>query len=176
MHSGSSSAASAKLLHELQVHKIELELQNEALVEALNECDELRMKYYDLYDFAPVAYLTLTSMGAILEANLEATKMLGQTRGKLLNRRLQEFFDASVLPDVQQFFSALCEGTQKISVPSLLLADQKPLPRYVDAQGRVYVDPLSHVKRVRVVLMDVTALKMATDDVVHSVSSFGHLT
>jgi PAS domain S-box-containing protein len=166
----------ARLLHELQVHKVELEMQNEALVEALNEADELRMKYHDLYDFAPVAYLTLTSMGAILEANLEATKMLGLTRGKLLNRRLQEFFDPGALPYIQQFFSDLCESTQKVTVQSLQLVDKKPIPRYIDAQGRVYIDPLSHVKRIRIVLMDVTALKMATDDVFKIVSNFGDLT
>lgn len=172
----SCNADPVRLLHELQVHKVELEMQNEALVEALNEADALRMKYHDLYDFAPVAYLTLTTLGAILEANLEATKMLGLTRGKLLNRRLQEFFDPRALPQIQQFFSELFEGTQKICAQSLPLADKKPIPRYVDAQGRTYIDPMSHVKRIRVVLTDVTALKMATDDVFNIVTNFGDLT
>lgn len=172
---GPGTLDAAKLLHELQVHQVELELQNEALVEALNESDQLRMKYYDLYDFAPVAYLTLTSMGAILEANLEATKMLGLTRGKLLNRRLHEFFDTTSLNRVHEFFSSVCEGTQKIGARSLMLLDQQPMPRYVDLQGRIYVDPFSQVKRIRVVLMDVTALKLATDDVVKTISGFGDL-
>jgi PAS domain-containing protein len=175
LEAGHGKADPTKLMHELQVHQVELEMQNEALVEALNEADELRMKYHDLYDFAPVAYLTVTTMGSILEANLEATKMLGLSRGKLLNRRLQEFFDPTALPEVHQFFSSLTATTQKINARCLLLLDDKPIPHYVDAQGRIYVDPLSHVKRIRVVLMDVTALKLATDDVVNVISGFGDL-
>jgi PAS domain S-box-containing protein len=175
-YGGQERADQAKLLHELQVHKVELEMQNEALVEALNEADELRTKYHDLYDFAPVAYLTLTSMGAILEANLEATRMLGLTRGKLLNRRLQEFFDPSALSELQQFFSELGDTTQKIKVQSLLLMEKMPIPRYVDGQGHVYVDPASQVRRIRVVLMDVTALRMATDDASNIITNFGELT
>lgn len=170
-----SSADRTKILHELQVHQIELEMQNEALVEALNEADVLRIKYHDLYDFAPVAYLTLSTMGVILEANLEATKMLGLTRGKLLNQRLQEFFDPCARPDIQQFFSEMFEDSQKVCVKSLMLRNKRPMPRYVDGQGRVYADPLSNINRIRVVLTDVTALKMATDDVLNVVTNFGDL-
>ena len=79
-------------------------LSGETLLENPAECDALRLKYHDLYDFAPVAYLTLNTMGNILEANLEATKMLGLNRVKLVNHRLQEFFDASALPAVNKFF------------------------------------------------------------------------
>ena len=57
-----------------------------------------------------------------------------------------------------------------------MLVEKKPVPRYIDGQGRVYIDPTSQVKRIRVVLMDVTALKMATDDVSNVITNFGDLT
>src|SRR5271157_2413928 len=58
------------VLHELQVHQIELELQNQELQQAQVEAEEARNKYFDLYELAPVAYLTLDKKGEIIEINL----------------------------------------------------------------------------------------------------------
>ena len=66
-----------KLIHELQVHQIELEMQNEALAETFAQVDALRAKYQDLYEFAPVGYLTLSTEGGILELNSRAASLLG---------------------------------------------------------------------------------------------------
>jgi PAS domain S-box-containing protein len=80
---------SDRLLHELRVHQIELDIQNRGLLEAQEQLELSRQKYVDLYDFAPVAYLTLEPDGTILEANLAAARMLGYDHNMLLNRRLQ---------------------------------------------------------------------------------------
>jgi PAS domain S-box len=80
---------SERLLHELRVHQIELDIQNRGLLEAQEQLELSRQKYVDLYDCAPVAYLTLEPDGTILEANLAAARMLGYDRSLLLNRRLQ---------------------------------------------------------------------------------------
>ncbi len=79
------------LLHELQVHQIELEMQNEQLNLANLAMEESRDRYANLYDFAPVGYITLTADGRIVEINLTGITLLGMERPKLLNKRFSVF-------------------------------------------------------------------------------------
>jgi PAS domain S-box-containing protein len=81
----------ANLVHELQVHQIELEMQNEELRRAQEELEASRAKYFDLYDLAPVGYFTLSEPGLILEANLTATTMLGVPRSSLVKQPFTHF-------------------------------------------------------------------------------------
>ena len=81
----------ARTLQELRVHQIELQMQNEELRRAQVELDTARARYFDLYDLAPVGYVTLSEKGLILEANLTAARLLGMERGALVKRRLTEF-------------------------------------------------------------------------------------
>ena len=76
------------LVHELQVHQIELEMQNEELRMAQGQLGESLAKYSDLYDFAPVGYVTLNREGLILEANLTFAAQLGIERGRLIDTPL----------------------------------------------------------------------------------------
>ena len=71
-------------LHELRVHQIELELQNRELRQKQEELDAARARYFDLYDLAPVGYITVSEKGLILEANLTAATILGVARGALV--------------------------------------------------------------------------------------------
>jgi PAS domain S-box-containing protein len=79
------------ILHELEVHQIELEMQNEELLRAHNELDISRERYFNLYNLAPVGYLTLSEKGVILEANLTAAILLNLSRSKLIKQLLTHF-------------------------------------------------------------------------------------
>ncbi len=86
-----ASEESRRLIYELQVHQIELELQNEELRLAQGELEESRQKYYDLYDFAPVGYFTFDEPGLILEVNLAGGDLLGVERSNLIGRVFSAF-------------------------------------------------------------------------------------
>ena len=77
--------------HELRVHQIELEMQNEELRRAQAELEASRARYIDLYDLAPVGYFTLSERGLILEPNLTAAGLLGVARGALVKQPLTRF-------------------------------------------------------------------------------------
>jgi formate hydrogenlyase transcriptional activator len=81
-----SEADLRRLLHELQVHQIELEMQNEELLRAREELEVSRNRYAELYDFAPVGYFTFDARGLIREVNLAGAQMLGTERGRLVNK------------------------------------------------------------------------------------------
>jgi PAS domain S-box-containing protein len=86
-----SSGEIRRILHELRVHQIELELQNEEMRRAQVELDAVRARYFDLYDLAPVGYFTLSEKGLILEANLTCATLLGVTRAVLVNHPITRF-------------------------------------------------------------------------------------
>lgn len=81
----------AFLIHELRVHQIELDMQNEELRRAQVDLEATRQRYFDLYDLAPVGYCTLSEKGFIMEANLTATTLLNVTRGEMLRKPLTRF-------------------------------------------------------------------------------------
>ena len=83
-----------KLVHELQVHQIELEMQNDELRRAQAELEAARDRSAELYDFAPSAYLTLKADGEILQANLCAGNLLGLERGRLIHQKFTRFLPA----------------------------------------------------------------------------------
>lgn len=78
-----------RLIHELRVHQIELEMQNAQLAQTQAELEKSRQKYSDLFDFAPVGYLSLDENGIVLEANLTIAIMLGVERMRMLKRPFQ---------------------------------------------------------------------------------------
>lgn len=80
-----------RVVHELRVHQIELEMQNEELERAHLALEESRDKYADLYDFAPVGYFSFTREAIINEVNLTGATLLGIDRGKLINARFRRF-------------------------------------------------------------------------------------
>ena len=93
--SGESAGQSTQsLLHELQVHQIELEMQNEQLMHIRDALEESRDRYFDLYDSAPVAYLTLDVAGQITDVNLRAASLLGESHAELRESGFARFVAA----------------------------------------------------------------------------------
>jgi PAS domain S-box-containing protein len=80
-----------RLLHELRVHQVELEMQNEALRDSQADLDAARERYFDLYDLAPIAYCTINEQGLIWEVNLATAALFGVTRNALLNRPFSRY-------------------------------------------------------------------------------------
>ncbi len=80
-----------QMIHELQVHQVELQMQNEELCRAQEELDAVRARYFDLYNLAPVGYFVVSLEGRILEVNLTAANMLDTARAALVTRPISRF-------------------------------------------------------------------------------------
>ena len=89
-----------QLIHELRVHQIELEIQNEDLCRVQHDLETAKSRYFDLYDLAPVAYLTLSEEGLIVEASLTAATLFGVTLKELLKKPLTNY----ILPEDQNMY------------------------------------------------------------------------
>jgi PAS domain S-box-containing protein len=148
-----------KLLCELQIHQIELELQNEELRRAQQELEETRDRYIDLYEFSPVAYLTITEQGIIQESNLTGATLLGVERQKLLQRRFAGFIDAT---DADRWHLFLSQALKQIERQTLDLtlkpADNHPLYAQLDCLPVLSAD---NQLLLRLGLTDITARKQA---------------
>lgn len=84
-----------QIIHELDVHRMELEMQNQELQRAQEELADAKTRYFDLYELAPEGYLVISEKGLIVESNLTATSMLGQSRGELIKQRLSKYIHKS---------------------------------------------------------------------------------
>ncbi|MGH7945225.1 MAG: PAS domain-containing protein, partial [Opitutaceae bacterium] len=82
-----------ELVHELQAHRVELEVQNRSLQEARAELEHSIQRYADLYDHLPVAYVTVTPAGEVVHANLAATELFGCERRRLAGVFLGKFLE-----------------------------------------------------------------------------------
>jgi len=102
-HLNLSEEEMLKLIYELEVHQVELELQNEELKQAQNTATRYAERYMELYDFAPIGYLTLSKEGAIIEINLCASLMLNKDRSQLINSQLGFFISNETKPVFNHF-------------------------------------------------------------------------
>jgi PAS domain-containing protein len=99
------NADTQRLIHELEVHQIELEMQNEALLQANAELESTLSQYAELYAFASVGYFTLTRDGTIRRANLTAEKLMGVVLSEMIKRRFAVF----ISPESRMTFSAFLD-------------------------------------------------------------------
>jgi len=143
------------LLHELRVHKIELEMQNEALRESCHQAEAALARYTDLYDFAPIGYVTLGRAGLIQQINLAGARLLGLGRSKLVNKSFALFIDEASRPAFAEFLNKVwASATKQVSEITIPSPEGRP-PRIIrveairDEEGEEY----------RLLLTDITTTK-----------------
>jgi PAS domain-containing protein len=118
---------SIKLLHELQVHQIELEMQNEELIKANETAETALRKYTMLYDFAPMGYFTLDAEANIHELNFTGAEMLGDKRFSLVNSNFKLFIAQDSRQVFDKFFSKVYSKNGKESCEVILGYDGNQL-------------------------------------------------
>jgi len=118
-----------RLVHELQVHQIELEMQNDELRRALSEIEESRARYLNLYDFSPIGYFTFDQKGRIEAVNLTGTSLLGMERQSLIKAPFPGFLHRDSLPvfssHMEQVFTS---GVKQTCELWLMLKNKNLLP------------------------------------------------
>lgn len=108
-----TEAESLKLIHELQVHQLELEMQNEELVQAKKQAEEAIRKYSELYDFAPFGYFSILANGEIVQLNHAGAQMLGKERLYLINRPFDHYISIETQPAFFQFIKMVFQSRKK---------------------------------------------------------------
>jgi chemotaxis family two-component system sensor kinase Cph1 len=151
-------------LHELRVHQIELEMQNEELRRTQAELDRSRERYFDLYDLAPVGYCTISEKGLIQEANLTAANLLGVTRGALTKQPFSLFIHKD---DQDLYFRhkrLLFEtGAPKVFDLRMVKKDDAPFWARLEATR---VEGVDGTHQCRVIISDITERKHAEEALV----------
>jgi PAS domain S-box-containing protein len=123
-----------KLIHELEVHQIELEMQNEELTNAKEKSETDGEKYAELYDFAPAGYFTLSKEGEILQLNLTGATMIGKVRSQLVKTQFSYFVSVDTKPVFTAFLEKIFTGNSKKSCEVNIEIHNKE-PMYVHLSG-----------------------------------------
>jgi PAS domain S-box-containing protein len=147
------------LLHELQVHQIELEMQNEELVRIQVELQEVSDKYQDLFDFAPVGYFLWDEQGKIVEVNLAGAALLRLDRSDLLQKRFGQFVVPESLRAFDDFCGRVLQADTKQTCEVTLLREGQLVP--VMVEGIVASDSRGTEKRCRAAVIDISQRERA---------------
>ena len=151
-----SARPAEALMHELIIHKIELELQNQELRRARSSLEDALDRYVDLYEFAPVAYITVNRDGLISEINLTGAALLSVDRAKLINSRFSKFVSPQDSDRWYRLFLNLMEkpeGEKQKFGLTMIRADETLFSGYLDCLRR---ESLDASLKLRVALTDIT--------------------
>jgi PAS domain S-box-containing protein len=155
-HEEISADEAKRLIHELDVHQAELEMQNEELRRTQIELSESRGEYLDLYDFAPVGYFSLDKGGKITRANITGADMLGVPRSRLINTSFTHFVAQEDRQIFLSFLRKLFESGPNTCGVKIHRKDGSPL--YVSVKGAALNSKGSGMAS-RIVLTDISELK-----------------
>lgn len=152
----------AELLHELYIHQIELEMQNEELRQAQQELVKAEEKYFNLYHLAPIGYFTFDGNGVILELNLRAARLLGKQRAYLAGKPMSPY----LVYDSNQIFSdhlKLVLDSERRQTCELILrrGEAQKTPVYVQVESVAARDPAGDRRTIRSTMTNITARRLA---------------
>ena len=147
------------LIHELQVHQIELEMQNEELCRLQNEIEESRNKYSHLYDFAPVGYFTVKRHGVIEQANLTGAALLGIDRQFLIGKPLTRFITSE---DQDTFYLHHLQVLKKKGnhTCEIKMMNFDKIPFYAQLESIAVRGEDENATKLRTAITDITDRKM----------------
>jgi len=172
LESGSklSEADALRLIHELEVHRVELELQNEELAEAKEQAENNAEKYTELYDFAPLGYFTLSKEGKIIELNFSGGKMLGQERSLLKNKIFRFFVSEETRPLFNDFLRKVFESKIKEACDVISAND-------VNSPLHIHITGIAAENREQcfMTVVDITERKIAEESLLRSEQNFKSL-
>jgi signal transduction histidine kinase/PAS domain-containing protein/ActR/RegA family two-component response regulator len=140
-----------KLLYELQVHQVELEMQNAELRQARDKLESALEQYTDLYDFAPVGYLTLDREGTISRVNFKAAGFLGVDRSRLVGRRFESSVGGEERPAFAAFLGRVFASLSKETCEVTLMKEGNS-PLFVEIEA----EAAASGQECRIVLFDLT--------------------
>ena len=147
-----------RLLQELEVHQIELEMQQDELARSHAEVEVSLNQYSELYDFAPVGYFSLTQDGTIKRINLTGARLLGSERGKLINRRFAQFIANEDRLGFNNFlYKVFSTGQGQKSCEILLQADDSAAPHW----AQIEATPPEQGSECKLAVIDITDRKRA---------------
>ena len=153
-----------RIIHELQVHQFELEMQNEELIRVQTELDLARERYFELYELAPMGYCTISEQGLIVEANFKAATLLGVDKGALVGRQIALF----ILDEDQDIYylhrkQLLQGGEPQVSELRMTRSDKMVFWARLEANITTHDSSIEPV--CRIIMTDITEQKHATEDV-----------
>jgi hypothetical protein len=153
-----SAADARRLVHELHVHEIELEVQNENLSRARAQAEASADKFSELYDLAPIGYLTLDRKGTMRQMNLSGARLLGGERARLLNRRLGLFVAQGDRLAFSAFLEKVFAGrTRKRCEVTLARGGSQPLTVQIECMRS------AGGQECRAVVLDITERQQARE-------------
>jgi PAS domain S-box-containing protein len=151
-----------KLVEDLHIHQIELEMQNDELRKTQRKLEASRDRYSDLYDFAPVGYMTSSDKGFILEANLTIAAMLRVERIFLIGKPLSGFV---IRNDQDRYYifrkNLLGKKTHQTLELNLIRKDRTQF--YARMEGMAVEDPEESIPLIRIAVTDITERKQAEE-------------
>ncbi len=145
-----------RILHELQVHQVELQMQNVELLEARHRLETLLESYTDLYDFAPVGYFTLAVTGVIQQVNLTGASLTGIERSRLAGKSFAQLLPPSMRASFQVFLKRIFDGVSVRSAEFDLVRNGQP-NRAVSLEAQRSLNR----SECRVAVMDITDRRRA---------------